>query len=209
MVGIAEHVGHAMTYKVLDPKTNTVLYWSELRSAQSPTDPNKSLEASDGEEPTPPTIIKSYSDKVPDDNLSLIYDRDEKLRSDDAKALVHNRDLIGRIFLLEPDDEGYVHRAKIVDLIDQHKEKTTSQPEHIQFRVSVNDDEYEDVMAYNEILERLEADQENPTVWKFKQIAGHQGPLHPSHPSYMGSKYNVTMEWENGEITPEPLSVIR
>src|SRR5210317_64504 len=114
----------------------------------------------------------------------------------------------GRTFLLEPDEHGYVHRAKIVDLIDEHEERTTSRPEHIRFRVSVNDDEYQDVMAYNEILERLEADQENPTVWKFKRITGHQGPLRPDHPSYMGSKYNVTMEWENGEITPEPLSVI-
>jgi transposase InsO family protein len=210
MVGIAEHVGHAMTYKVLDPKTNTVLFRSELRSAQSPTDPNKRLDASDGEESTPPTIIKPRSDKLEkdsDENLSLIYDRDEKC-SDDSKALTNNRDLIGRTFLLEPDEDGYVHRAKIVDLIEKHEENTTSRPEHIQFRISVNDDEYEDVMAYNEILERLEADQENPTVWKFKRIAGHQGPLHPNHPSYMGCKYNVTMEWENGEITPEPLSVI-
>ena len=63
-------------------------------------------------------------------------------------------------------------------------------------------------MAYNEILERLEADEENPTVWRFKRIVGHQGPLRPSDPAYMGSKYNVTMEWENGEITPKPLSVI-
>ena len=62
-------------------------------------------------------------------------------------------------------------------------------------------------MSYNEILARLEADEENPTVWKYKRISGHQGPLRPDHPSYMGSSYNVTIEWENGEITPEPLSV--
>ena len=36
----------------------------------------------------------------------------------------------------------------------------------------------------------------------------HEGPLdHPS-PSYKGSKYNVMIEWENGEITSEPLSMI-
>ena len=63
-------------------------------------------------------------------------------------------------------------------------------------------------MAYNEILERLEEDDNNPTVWKFKRIVSHQGPLSHNHPSYMGSTYNVTMEWENGEITPEPLSII-
>ena len=57
MVGIAEHVGHAMTYKVLDPATNSVLYRSELRTAETTHDPNKSLAASDGEESTPPTVI--------------------------------------------------------------------------------------------------------------------------------------------------------
>ena len=57
-------VGHAMTYKVLDAETNSVLYRSELRSAASPSDPNKRLAASDGEESTPPTIIKSCSDKL-------------------------------------------------------------------------------------------------------------------------------------------------
>ena len=59
MVGIAEHVGHAMTYKVLDSETNSVLFRSELRTAESPNDPNKSLAASDGEESSPPTVIKS------------------------------------------------------------------------------------------------------------------------------------------------------
>src|SRR6056300_1655760 len=212
MVGIAEHVGHAMTYKILDAETNSILFRSELRTANSSTGSNKRLDTSDGEESTPPTVIKSRSDKlekVSDDTaLPLIYDTGEKLKSDDDKALVDNRDLIRRTFLLEPDEHGYVHRAKIVDLIDEHEERTTNRPEHIRFRVSVNDDEYHDVMAYNKILERLEADQENPTVWKFKRITGHQGPLRPDHPSYMGSKYNVTMEWENGEITPEPLSII-
>ena len=63
-------------------------------------------------------------------------------------------------------------------------------------------------MAYNKILEHLEADEENPIEWKFKRIVSHQGPLRPDHPSYMGSTYNVVMEWENGEITPEPLGII-
>ena len=44
-------------------------------------------------------------------------------------------------------------------------------------------------------------------MWKYKCISGHQGPLRPSHPSYMGSSYNLNIEWENGEITPEPLDI--
>ena len=202
MVGIAEHVGHAMTYKLLNPATNKIIFRSEIRSAHSPNDPNQHLAPSDGEKSTPPTIIKSRSD----DFKTIIYSSDEE--SDDPDALVDNKDLIGRTFLLAPDKEGHVKRAKIVELLDQHDHQTAKNGKHIQFRLKVGEEGYEEIMAYNDILERLEADKENPTVWRFKRITGHQGPLRPNHPSYMGSTYNVTMEWENGEITPEPLSII-
>ena len=39
-------------------------------------------------------------------------------------------------------------------------------------------------------------------------IVGHQGPLDASDPDWKGSQYNVQVEWETGEITNEPLSVI-
>ena len=45
-------------------------------------------------------------------------------------------------------------------------------------------------------------------VWKFCQIIGHQGPLKPSDPEYQGSQFNICIEWENGEITNEPLGII-
>jgi hypothetical protein len=37
---------------------------------------------------------------------------------------------------------------------------------------------------------------------------GHQGPLLWHDKDYNGSRFNVLVEWENGEITTEPLSVI-
>ena len=36
----------------------------------------------------------------------------------------------------------------------------------------------------------------------------HQGPLLASDPDWTGSIYNVQVEWETGEITFEPLSII-
>ena len=45
-------------------------------------------------------------------------------------------------------------------------------------------------------------------LFKFRVIVGHQGPLAASDPDWKGSKYNVHLEWETGEITFEPLSVI-
>ena len=98
MVGIAEHVGHAMTYKILVPETNKIIFRSEIRSAESKNDPNRHLVPSDGEEKAPPTIIKSRSDDVKN---AIIYSSDDE--SNDPDALVNNEDLIGRTFLLAPN----------------------------------------------------------------------------------------------------------
>ena len=41
-------------------------------------------------------------------------------------------------------------------------------------------------------------------LYRFRAIIGHQGPLLASDPDWKGSKYNVQVEWETGEITFEP-----
>ena len=47
------------------------------------------------------------------------------------------------------------------------------------------------------------------TFWKYKQIYGHEGPLNKNHSSWKGdNKYNVKVEWENGEVSCEPLHTI-
>ena len=45
-------------------------------------------------------------------------------------------------------------------------------------------------------------------LFKFRAIIGHQGPSAASDPEWKGSKYNVQVELETGEITYEPCSVI-
>ena len=57
-------------------------------------------------------------------------------------------------------------------------------------------------------MDYIEKDTDNPILWRFKRIVAHQGPLDPSSPHYRGSSYNVQIEWENGELTYEPLSII-
>ena len=44
-------------------------------------------------------------------------------------------------------------------------------------------------------------------LYRFRAIIGHQGPLLASDPDWKGSKYNVQVEWETGEIPFEPLSI--
>ena len=44
-------------------------------------------------------------------------------------------------------------------------------------------------------------------LYRFRAIIGHQGPLLAADPDWKGSKYNVQVEWETGEITFETLSI--
>ena len=45
-------------------------------------------------------------------------------------------------------------------------------------------------------------------LYRFRAIIGHQGPWLVADPDWKGSKYNVQVEWETGETTFEPLSII-
>jgi hypothetical protein len=121
----------------------------------------------------------------------------------------HPSDLAGKTFLMDPMEDGHRHRARIVRAIEDHDGEIEDNPTRIQFLCSINDNESEEIITYNEILNHIENDEtEETTIWKFKRITAHEGPLTRTHPSWKGSPYNVMIEWENGEITSEPLAVI-
>ena len=123
-------------------------------------------------------------------------------------------DLIGRTFLLPPEENRERHRAKVtrqvVEIIDQDNGQRV---ENINFIFDIGNDNVKELIAYNQLLEHLEnaqvhdmgMDQE---LYRFRAIKGHQGHLFASAPDWKGSKYNVQDEWETGEITFEPLSII-
>ena len=115
--------------------------------------------------------------------------------------------LLGRSFLLPPEDNGERHMAKIID-IDDH-----GQPlEDIKFKLKINKDQAEEIMSYNQLMDYIqkgtEAEEDPDSLFKFRDIVAHQGPLEATDPDHKGSKYNVTVEWESGEVTYEPLTLI-
>jgi hypothetical protein len=79
---------------------------------------------------------------------------------------------------------------------------------------NVLDDDYEEILSYNELMDYIEKDKQQYQdkdgngFWNFKHIVGHEGPFRTSDPEYKGSRYNVLVEWENGEITSEPLNIL-
>ena len=111
--------------------------------------------------------------------------------------------LLGRSFLLPPEDNGERHMAKIID-IDDH-----GQPlEDIKFKLKINKDQAEEKMSYNQLMDYIQKGtdaEEDPDslFFKFRDIVAHQGPLESTDPNHKGSKYNVMVEWESGEVTYE------
>jgi Reverse transcriptase (RNA-dependent DNA polymerase) len=81
-------------------------------------------------------------------------------------------------------------------------------PTRIKFRISVNNDQAEEIITYNKLLDYLANNLEVDIVWKFRRIISHNGPFQANHPEYKGSQYNLMIEWENGEITTEALAII-
>ena len=114
-------------------------------------------------------------------------------------------EMIDRTFLMPEAEDGTRVRAKILERVDQFKNGAMQDPAMAKFRCLVNN-EYEEVVAYNEIVDFIEQDQTWDGIWKFREILRHEGPLKPSDERYKGCKYNVLVEWETGEITWEPIT---
>jgi hypothetical protein len=194
-VGFAETVGHGMTYKILSNDTQKIFHRAEVCSALDPEAPNVRADLCDGEVDTP-LIIKSFKDgrgdTVPQTQLKII----------------NPGELIGRTFLTEPQEDGQRFRARIVCAIDDSDRELKADPKRIKFICSMNNDAFEDIIAYSDILQHLERDEDDNHVWKFRRIMAHEGPLNSNHPSWKGSTYNVMVEWEDNSITTEPLRII-
>ena len=219
IVGISEHCGHALTWKILTVDSNSVIFRSLVRPFSS-EDPNLRAEMLGGEKsdqnPTP--IIKSRDDSdheskhisTPISHDSTSPDSGENKENGEPPSAVFNpEDLVGRTFLLDPQEDGQRFRARIVKLIEDHEESVEDNPTRLKFLLSVNDDKAEEVITYNKLLDYLaNQDEDNEVVWKFRRIVSHQGPLKPGDNDYKGSNYNVMIEWETGEVTSEPLKII-
>ena len=80
---------------------------------------------------------------------------------------------------------------------------------NIIFILDISEGKVGELITYNQLLGHLEQAEEKDNsmdqeLYKFRAIIGHEGPLKATHPNWKGSKWNVQIEWETGEITFEP-----
>ena len=77
-----------------------------------------------------------------------------------------------------------------------------------EFIIRYDSDQVDDTMVYNEIMNYLHRDEldEEGHIWSYRKILAHSGPFTNKDKEHKGSSYNVLIEWENGDVTEEPLN---
>jgi hypothetical protein len=130
IVGISDHCGHALTYKVLNTSTQKGFHHSLIRPADK-SDPNLYVESLGGESEAVTTpVIHSRHD-------AMLLDPKQPSTQDSVEStltpIINPKELVGRTFLWYKQDDGQQFRAQIVKLIDDH----TSQLENNKYQIKI------------------------------------------------------------------------
>ena len=217
-VGFAANQGGSLTWRTLTEDTQRIIICSGIQSALSTTT-NQRLASPSGEGTTLPFSIpypqhsKNSLPLDPFDEYTPNFEQFVNSQSGEDEdnpihmATIDILNLLGRSFLLPPEDNGEHHMANIID-IDDH-----GQPlEDIKFKLKINKDQAEEIMSYNQLMDYIQkgtdAEEDPDSLFKFRDIVAQQGPLESIDPDQKESKYNVMVEWESGEVTYEPLTLI-
>ena len=217
-VGFAANQGDSLTWRTLTEDTQRIIISSGIQSALSTTT-NQCLASPSGEGTTLPFPIpypqqsKNSLPLDPFDESTANFEQFVNSQSGEDEdnpipmANIDIPNLLGRSFLLPPEENGERHMAKIID-IDDHG----SPLEDMKFKLKINKDQAEAIMSYNQLMDYIQkgtdAEEDPDPLFKFRDIVAHQGPLESTDPDQKGSKYNVMVEWESGEVTYEPLALI-
>ena len=217
-VGFADNQGDSLTWRILTEDTQKIIIRSGVRSALRTTT-NQRLASPSGEGTTLPFPIpysqqsQNYLPLDPLDASTPNFEHFVKSQTGEDEdnpipmANIDIPNLLGRSFLLPPEDNGEHHMAKVID-IDDHGQTL----EDIKFKLKINKDQAEEIMSYNQLMDYIQkgtdAEEDPDSLFKFRDIVAHQGPLESTDPNHKGSKYNVMVEWESGEVTYEPLTLI-
>ena len=71
--------------------------------------------------------------------------------------------------------------------------------DNINFLLDVGQGRSQAVISYNQVLNYVEKDyQEDDSLYKFRDISDHNGPLKKNDPNYNSSLYTVMVKWETG-----------
>jgi hypothetical protein len=219
-VGIAENVGHGMTYKILT-EDNKIIHRAVARSGNKTGgfDNKRAKKAAPRRSPQPdiPGMQEPHVETVSDEEeeegeiLDDKEDSNDFIRSakeDVLKSLHEDRvdrgedlptidstGLLGRSFIPDPDENGEQTRAK-VEAVELTDDKTADGTEQIyKFRCRVGEKTFEHITTYNKMLEWCDRDLDKDDMYKIDTIYGHK-----RDPKAAGG-YKMNVGWSSGERT--------
>ena len=119
-----------------------------------------------------------------------------------------NLDDLWENFLLPMGENGERKRATISDHVYTLDHTQVSREDKPSFILKIEGEQLDDLISYNQLMEYLEDNfdtgQHEDRLYKFKSIKHHRGPYTSTDSEYLGSSFNLLIEWESGEMTWEP-----
>jgi hypothetical protein len=103
-----------------------------------------------------PTDEHPYTESTPDQS--------EHPSTGDDMVIVDPQELLGCTFLMDTQEDGQRFRARIVEYISDHESNLCRSDDHVKFRISINEDEYKEIITYNELMDFIEKNQENDAI---------------------------------------------
>jgi hypothetical protein len=178
-VGVSKNVGHFMTYKILMDDTHRIIHCSNIRLAADPNARNLCLDWLNDKLPEVIQCLCKASpalDHGEDFSLHSMEPTDEHTYTEstsdpsgcpstgDDTVIVNLQELLGCTFLMDTQEDGQRFCARIIECISDHESNVCHSDNHVKFRISVNEDEYEEIITYNELMAFIEKNQENDAI---------------------------------------------
>ncbi len=121
---------------------------------------------------------------------------------DREPIIIEVKSLLKRSFTSNPTEDGEQFRATIEDITPTGDNTADDTQELYRFKARAGDKVFEEVMTYNQMLDWCDRDLGKDDFFNFKSIRGHR-----RDPSQR-NKWQLRVEWESGEMTWEPFSMI-
>ena len=167
-----------MTHKHLDKITQKIIYRPLTKS-----NPNHRLSEDGGvanisKQPTskvPTVFVRSRQDDADPSHIKPVPEFDPD-------------DLIGRTFLLPPQENGERLRAKVTKkVVEEIEAADGNRIPNINFILDIGEGKIEELITHNQLLDHLEQAEEHENsmdqeLKKFRAIIGHKGPLKATDP---------------------------
>ncbi len=213
-VGISEHVGHAMTYKILT-EGRKVIRRAVIRTANKhgvfrnkraiAASPNMAPKKP-SEKVVPETVNEEDEDEGEDSKTEEPDESEDFLKSAMDDAVEHGEplptididSLLNRTFITSPDEHGEQTRAKVLSAQPLIETTADGSEQLHKFKCKVGTKVFEEVMSYNQMLDWCERDAHKDDMHTFSTILDHKKVARKNK---RGSDWWVLVKWDSAKAS--------